>query len=169
MSNEQHFKPFAREHKMLEEVFSGRKNIVIDMAKIADLAEDDPADVIAQEIYEAEIASQGSFKPYIEVKKPELLGEHWVINKSLNTAGMNAYSALKAGILWHFREARPDYEATIAHYRDMINQGRIEMRFVDLLLETKTDELRDLRAEMVYFKLRGQRKGDVIFGESNAS
>lgn len=169
MSNEPHFKPFAREHKMLEEVTNGRKNIVIDMAKIADLADGDPVEEIAQEIYEAEIASQGSFKPYIHVEAPSMVGDQWVVKKTLTADGQSAYEALKAGILWKFREKTPDYEGTIAHYRAMLAKGQIEMRFVDLLLETKTDELKDFRAELVYFKLRGQRKGDIIYGMSDAA
>lgn len=169
MSNEPHFKPFAREHKMLEEVVNGRKNIVVDMAKIADLADGDPADVIADEIFAAEIASQGSFKPYIVVEKPAMVDDKWVIRKTLSSSGQMAYDALKAGILWKSKEETPDYQGTIDYYRAMLAKNQIEMRYVDLLTETKTDELKDLRAELVYFKLRGQRKGDVIHGMVDAA
>ena len=92
-----------------------------------------------------------------------------MIKKFLSPDGQLAYDALKAGILWKFREKTADYEGTIAHYRAMLAKGQIEMRFVDLLLETKTDELKDFRAELVYFKLRGQRKGDIIYGMVDAA
>lgn len=158
--------PFQREHKHFEEVASGRKNILIDMAKIADLADGDPADEIAQEIYEAEIGSQGTFKPFIVVSTPAMDSEKemWVVKKDLSDDGRVAYEALKAGILWDYKAKVPDYTATIAYYEAMMTKGQIEMRFVDLLTETKTDELRELRNALVYFKLRGQRKGDIIYG-----
>ena len=154
---------------MLEEVNSGRKHITIDMDKIADLADGDPADVLAQEIYEAEIASQGSFKPYIVVNTPTMVADKWVIHKTLSVDGQLAYDALKAGILWKFREKEADFEGTDAYYRAMMDKGQIEMRFVDLLLETKTDELRELRNALVYFKLRGQKKGEIIYGMVDAT
>lgn len=149
---------------MFEEVFSGRKNIVIDMSKIADLADGDSPEEIAQEIYDAEIGSQGLFKPYVQVEKPSMGENHWVIKKNLSAVGQAVYDSLKAGILWEVKTNTPDYQATIEHYRAMLDKGQIEMRFVDLLLETKTEALKDFRAELVYFKLRGQRKGEIIYG-----
>ena len=107
---------------------------------------------------EAELASMGTFKPFIVVANPELVGEHWVIKKTLSDSGQVAYDAMKAGILWDYQNKVPDYEATMAYYRAMMAKGQIEMRFVDLLTETKTEELRELRNELVYFKLRGQRR-----------
>lgn len=160
--------PFQREHKHFEEIVNGRRDITVDMAKIADLADGDPADEIAKEIYEAELASMGTFKPFIVVANPELVGEHWVIKKTLSDSGQVAYDAMKAGILWDYQNKVPDYAATMEYYRAMMAKGQIEMRFVDLLTETKTEELRELRNELVYFKLRGQRKGDVIHGMQDA-
>lgn len=164
MSTASHYVPFQREHKHLEEVASGRKHIKVDMAKIADLADGDPADEIALEIYEAEISSQGTFKPFINVEKPTLIDEMWVVQKFLSEYGQQAYDSLKAGVLFDYKTKAPDFPATEAYYDAMMAKGQIEMRFVDLLTETKSEELRELRNRLVYFKLRGQRKGDVIHG-----
>lgn len=154
---------------MLEDIANGRKDIAVDMNKIAELVDGDSAEDIAQEIYEAELASQGSFKLYVAVEKPEFVTDQWVIKKFLNQRGDEAFQALKAGILWHITEARADYDETKAYYRAMMEKGQIEMRFVDLLIETKTDELKDLRSELVYFKLRGQKKGEIIYGMTDAA
>lgn len=169
MSNESHFKPFAREHQMFEMIASGQKHIRIDMEKIKDLVEDDSPEEIAHEIYEAEIASQGSFKPFVKVEKPVLENNQWIVKKHLNDTGSDAYQALKSGILWNSKNNTPDYQGTIEYYRSMLKKGSIDMRYVDLLLETKTDELKDFRAELVYFKLGGQRKGDTIYGKVDAA
>lgn len=169
MSTQIHFMPFQREHKQFDEVVAARKDIKVDMSKIQDLADGDPPEEIAHEIYEAEIASQGTFKPFITVLSPEMVDDMWVIRKQLSEDGQKAYDALKAGILWDYKQKVPDYQATNDYYRAMMTKGQIEMRFVDLLTETKTDELRDLRSELVYFKLRGQKKGEIIYGMSDAA
>lgn len=161
--------PFAREHQMFETIASGKKNILIDMEKIKDLVEDDSPEEIAYEIYEAEISSQGSFKPFVSVQKPVMENGLWIVKKILNETGTYAFQTLQAGILWDNKSQKPDYRATIEYYRAMLNKGSIEMRYIDLLLETKTDALKDFRAELVYFKLGGQRKGDVIYGRVDAA
>ena len=38
----------------------------------------------------------------------------------------------------------------------MMEKGRIEIRFVNLLCENKDPELRDLVAKIIYFKMQGQ-------------
>ena len=169
MSNDNHFRPFQREHRHFDDVSNGRKDIRIDMDKISELTDGDPADEIAQEIYEAEIASAGSFKNYVAVEKPILDGDMWVVRKTLSDLGTVAHKALQGGVLWHISEGRPDWEETKTYYRAMMTKGQIEMRFVELLIETKNDELKDLRSELVYFKLKGQRKGEIIYATADAA
>ena len=169
MSNDIHFKPFQREHKHFDDVANTRKDIRIDMDKIAELTDGDPAEEIAQEIYEAEIASAGSFKNYISVEKPVLDGDMWIIHKVLSDLGKSAHKALQGGVLWHIKDGGPDWEETKSYYRSMMTKGQIEMRFVELLIETKNDELKDLRSELVYFKLKGERRGEVIYAIADAA
>lgn len=169
MSKDIHFKPFQREHKHLDDIAENRKHIKVDMAEIADYVEDSTDEEIAEEVYEAELASQGFFKNYVFVEEPRKVDGMWIIHLTLSDLGRVAHSALKAGILWHIADGVPDYEATKDYYRKMIASGRIELRYVELLLETKTDELKDLRSELVYFKLQGQNSGGAIVRLVNAA
>jgi hypothetical protein len=166
------FYPFQREHNDLNKVAEGRDKITIDPEKIktmVDVEEDGILYGFAVEMYESELQGQSPIKTYVNILEPALHDGIWVIKKQLTSQGENILEALKAGLIWNVPKGQSDIPATIAYYEGMMTKGQIEMRFVDLLLETKTEELRELRNKLVYFKLRGQRRDDIIIGAVDAT
>lgn len=162
MKTDTHYKPFAREHSLFREVMTGKKDLRIDMAKISDLASGDDPEDIAEEVYEAEIASQGQHKEFIVVNEPQLIDGMWTIKKHLTPVGQAVYESLEGGVLWDYKKNAGDLEATYEFYEDMMKRGSMDMRFAELVIGNKSEDLRALRGKLVYFKMQGQRKGDKI-------
>lgn len=162
MTNASHFRPLEREHSTLSLVAEGKKNLTIDMDKIADLTDGDSAEDIASEIYDAELASQGIYKALIEVQEPVMVDGKWVIKKALTEIGQTVYNNLQMGVFWNSTHSKPDFESSIKFYQEMMDKGSIDMRFVDLIVNNQEEEFKALKSKLVYFKMQGQKQDNRI-------
>lgn len=163
MKHETHFRPLEREHSLLSLVVEGKKDLVIDMDKIAELTDGDSAEEIADDIYDAEIAAnQSTYKNYIEVHKPEMVDGKWMIKKTLTENGKAVYDSLQVGVFWDNRINGKDFKSSIQYYEDMIERGSIDLRFVDLIVNNQDPEFKALKGKLVYFKMQGQKQDNRI-------
>ena len=158
-----HFLPYGREHDHLTRVKSGDKHISIVMEKVANFvgSDSDPKS-IADDIYDCELSTQGAFTGLVEVQEPVNPDGTWVVQKVLTEKGQEVIAALESGILWNQKQGFADIPATERHYDAMLESGEIDTRFLELVGSSSDERLKDLRGRMGYFKMRGDRQGDIV-------
>ena len=162
MTKEHLYIPLGSEHNTLTKIQSGVRNIVIDLERVKDFVEEgDTPESFAQDMYAQDVKAISTAKSclkYSQVEEPAIDPNIslWVVRKTLTEDGTRALKALEDGLVWNSERHEIDYEETKKLYTSMMEKGRIEIRFVNLLCENKDPELRDLVAKIIYFKMQGQ-------------
>lgn len=164
MSNTTFFMPFGTEHNRLDKVAQGRDDVPVSMERLGELGKGEILEELAYDLYLIEKEGYGKFGIYISVEEPEELeGVHY-IRKFLTTIGQAAYDALKIGWVWDSAKHDVSIEETNKLYGDMLRKGSITRHYAELIANNKDERLRELRNDLVYFKLRSKedKNGNFI-------
>lgn len=158
--------PFGPLHFTLEKIQEGKKDIWIDMVRLGDIADDEDPKDIAKEIYEVEKTAAGKnrYSRYIEVERPDFVhsDNQWVVRQLLTSLGETALKAISVGWTWNLSREEIDVEATVLFYRSKIREGAIPNEMADLLISNKDERLREVRGELTFLRLSGERSNGHI-------
>jgi hypothetical protein len=160
-------KPCGDQHNELNNVAEGKTRTPIDLSKISEnLLEGETEYDIAELMFSTESlqARSGWRKDLVVVNDPvrDESSGFLVVNHTLTATGQEALKALNSGVFWNNVDNCPDFQETIKFYNEQITRGKVETRFVDLLIAHKSEELTELRRHLVYFRMKGVRKDDYI-------
>ena len=157
--------PFGTEHNRLDKVSRGGDDVPISMERLGDLGKGENLEELAYELYLIEKEGHGRFLTYIEVNEPKEINGVICIQKVLTKVGQKAFDALKLGWVWNTADLDVSIEETNKLYRAMLDKGSITRHYAELISNNKDERLRELRNDLVYFKLRAKEDKNGNFVE----
>jgi len=165
MSKTTFFMPFGTEHNRLDKISRGGDDVPISMERLGDLGKGEDLDELAYELFLIEKEGHGKFLTYVDVNEPKKAGDVIYLHKTLTAVGSKAFEALKIGWVWDAVNLDVSVEETNKLYRDMLNKGSITRHYAELISNNKDERLRELRNDLVYFKLRAKEDKNGNFTE----
>lgn len=162
------FEPYGHEHRTLRNVRKGELTEPFNCERFGL----DPSDPTSSKLLQTEVESEfrrwkkvhQNHIAYIAIDMAEVGKDAYVLQAFLQPMGENAFAALERGLVWNNDTMKPDLDATIAFYGDKIARGVIGEKVWGPItnLAREYEELRPLRAEIVYLRMQGDMKQGVI-------
>lgn len=101
---------------------------------------------------------------FVDIDLAQVADDAWVLQAFLTSAGEMALNALDQGYVFSRDAVAPDMGATVAYYDDKLRRGILGERTWGPItaLAHKHEELRPLRARIVYMRMQGDMNKGVI-------
>jgi len=170
MSNTAIFTPSGVQHKRLKKLAAGGEDVTVSPEALGPLYQDgDDLKTLAWDYYNMENAGRRNFIHFMELDEPALEGEFHIVRKKLTPLGQQALAALEIGWFWNSETNEEAVQATFDFYRDLMNKGKFSVQHADWIVGNADERFRELRNEVVYFKLKAKRIGDFFVEDKDAS
>lgn len=163
------FIPASPQHKRLKRIAEGGENTSVSPETIGSLYQGDNLEELSWEYYHMEKKGRRNFERYMEVAEPAPDGEFFVVNKYLTEDGQQALNALEMGWFWNADSHCEAIQETFDFYRDLMKNGKFTVKHADWIVGNNDERFRELRNEVVYFKLKAKRVGDYFVEDKDAA
>lgn len=159
------YRPRGTEYQRLLDISQGGAHIITSAEKMgASLLKEIDLEELVMELYEINSNDRGRWAKYSYMDEPVFENNEWYIRKHLTERGQYAMESMAVGWLWNHDAMDVDVEATVEHYRSFLRRGSVPLIEAEQLVGNSDDRLREVRNEMVYFKLRGTTTNGTIRG-----
>lgn len=147
----------------------GKEDVTVGRESLGPLFAEQDAQSLAQELYVMDCVGFGFFNGLMDVDPPVKVGDEYIVRKYLTPQGEKAYQALEIGWFWNNDTNEEAIEETFDFYRSLMKRGKFSAKHADWIVGNQDERFRELRNEVVYFKLRCKRVGDFFVETPNGN
>lgn len=156
------FTPSSIHHKRLRRIADGGENTTVNPATLGSLYQDDDLKGLAWDYFNMEKQGRRNFTEYMDLEEPAEVVDGFEVCKFLTEQGKKALAALDMGWFWDSETHAEAIQETFDFYRNMMKSGRFTAQHADWIVGNTDERFKELRNEVIYFKLKANRVGDVF-------
>lgn len=142
---------------------------MVNEEEIGTLYQGDDLKELAWDYYHIEKKGRRTYEPYMDIEEPEQVEGGYIVRKFLTEMGEKALAALEMGWFWDHDGQQEAVQATFNFYRDLMKNNKFTVKHADWIVGNNDERFRELRNEVVYFKLKAKRVGDVFIEDKDAA
>jgi len=162
------FEPSGLQHKRLHQLSIGGEDTPVDPEGLGPIYNGDDLEKLAWDFYHMEKRGRRGYELYMDINEPAATETGWIVRKELTPLGKQALSALDVGWFWNPQDHCENVQATFDFYRKLMKNGKFSIKHADWITGNADDRFRELRNEVVYFKLKSKRVGEYFIEDDDA-
>lgn len=161
--------PSSLPHKRLRRIKDGVEDTMVSPETLGPLYQNDDLKDLSWEYYSMEKQGRRGFVLFMDVEEPVEVEGNYFVKKILTPLGEEILASLDVGWFWNVEANCEAIQETFNFYRDLMKQGKFSATHADWIVGNDDERFKELRNEVVYFKLKAKRVGDYFVEDKDAA